>query len=175
MKGVICEILIFVSVLFSCTQQEVLKKEMDLTKSVIQNDDGSIFLHIEKADCYVDINNPVSNTAEWNVSISKKGKYNIWLSSLVRDTATFQYFNSVHINILDDIIETRPNCDKVVFNSADTSFQNFRVESFMGSMNIKDTGFLSVQVISDKIFLVNKQDVRFDTRLLSVTLTPASR
>ena len=35
--------------------------------------DGTLALNIENATCYSDVVNPSSNTAEWNVVVSKTG------------------------------------------------------------------------------------------------------
>ena len=95
--------------------------------------------------------NPSSNTAEWNVVVSKSGRFNVWLSSATKDTTDLKYKNSVMLSILDNRFEALPECDKIIQNSIDVSYPYFRADSFMGSLYIQDTGVYNVQVISEKI------------------------
>ena len=41
--------------------------------TILQEADGTIALNMENATCYSDNVNPSSNTAEWNVVVSKPG------------------------------------------------------------------------------------------------------
>jgi hypothetical protein len=138
-----------------------------------QQDDGTISLKIDKAECYSDVVNPSSNTAEWQVVVSRSGRYNVWLSSATKDTTDLQYKNSVRLNIHDEQLEAKPLCDKVIQNSGDVSKPYFRADSFMGSLYIQDTGHYNIQVISDKILPDRHATSSEDhTKLLSVFLTP---
>jgi hypothetical protein len=146
---------------------------------VLQQKDGSISLKVDKADCYSDIENPSGNTAEWNVSVSKSGRFDIWLSSATKDTTDLKYENSVMLSILDSRIEAHPACDNIILNSSDVSYPYFRADSFMGSVFIQDTGSYNIQLISEKILpknlnIVESADTEV-TKLLSVSLTPALR
>ena len=144
-----------------------------------QQNDGTIALMVEKADCYHDMVNPESNTAEWNVIVSKSGRYNVWLSSATRDTTNLNYKNSVKLNIHDSRLEGKPGCDKIILNSSDVAYPYFRADSFMGSLYLKDTGLYNIQIISDKIVPkdYNKAGsaASDDSKLLSVILTPTTR
>lgn len=170
-----------VALLYSCNKSGE-KKEADnqLVKNrITQQEDGTISLKVEKADCYHDNVNPSGNTAEWNVVVSKSGRFNVWLSSATRDTTNLKYKNSVMLSILDNRLEAKPACDKIIHNSADVSYPYFRADSFMGSLYIQDTGIYNIQVISEKILPVdyNKDasTASDDSKLLSVFLTPAVR
>ena len=144
---------------------------------ILQQKDGTISLKVDKADCYQDKENPATNTAEWNVVVSKSGRFNIWLSSSTKDTTDLKYNNSVMLSILDNRIEAHPSIDKIIHNSSEVNYPYFRADSFIGSMYIQDTGLFNVQIISEKIVPrgVQKSDSRNDdnSKLLSVFLTPA--
>lgn len=166
---------------YSCNntgvQKEVTSKNVQ--NQILQQDDGTISLKVDKADCYSDLVNPASNTAEWNVVVSKSGRYNVWLSSATKDTTDLKYMNSVMLNIRDNTLEAHPACDRIVHNSSDVKFPYFRADSFMGSLYIQDTGTYNIQVISDKIIPQNSKNnessVAENTRLLSVFFTPTTR
>jgi hypothetical protein len=144
---------------------------------IIQQEDGTISLKVDKADCYQDKDNPATNTAEWNVVVSKSGRYNVWLTSSTRDTTDLKYHNSVMLSILDNRIEARPSINKIIHNSTEVSYPYFRADSFIGEMYIQDTGLFNVQIISEKIIPKDpkKSDAKNDdtSKLLSVFLTPA--
>jgi hypothetical protein len=146
---------------------------------ILQQDDGTISLKVDNADCYHDNVNPSSNTAEWNVMVSKTGRFNVWLSSATKDTTNLKYEHSVMLSILDNRLEANPGCDKIVRNSKDVDFPYFRADSFMGSLYIQDTGLFNVQIISEKIlpdnFNKTKSPLSEDSRLLSVFFTPITR
>jgi len=146
---------------------------------ILQQQDGTISLKVDKADCYQDKVNPSSNTAEWNVVVSKSGRFNVWLSSATKDTTDLNYNTSVKLNILDNRLEVHPACDKIIHNSVDVSYPYFRADSFLGSLYIQDTGLYNIQIISEKI--VPKGNVNEETsgsgnsKLLSVFLTPITQ
>jgi len=146
---------------------------------ISQQADGTISLKVEKAECYHDNVNPSTNTAEWNVRVSKSGRYNVWLSSATKDTTNLKYQHSVMLSILDNRLEAHPGCDKIVQNSKDVVYPYFRADSFMGSLYIQDTGLFNIQLISEKILpenILKAQSAQTDdSRLLSVSLTPITR
>ncbi len=119
--------------------------------SVIQQEDGTLSLNMEKATCYNDEVNPSSNTAEWNVVVSKPGRFNVWLSSATKDTTDLSYMNSVKISLLDNQLEVDPACDKIVRNSNEVSYPYYRADSYMGSFYISEPGQYNIQVISEKV------------------------
>lgn len=175
--------MIGITLFYSC-KNEVKSggdKKVTTENKIRQQEDGSISLKVDKAECYQDMSNPSSNTAEWSVLISKSGRFNVWLSSATKDTTNLQYKNAVMLSILDSRIEALPACDKVVHNSNEVNFPYFRADSFMGSLYIKDTGLYNIQVISEKIIpenLIsssNQSSAEYNSRLLSVSLTPTTR
>lgn len=151
-------------------------RNKSVQNKIIQDQDGTISLKVDKADCYQDAVNPSSNTAEWSVKVSKSGRFNVWLSSATKDTTDLKYTNSVMLNILDKRIEAHPLCDKIIRNSSDVSYPYFRADSFLGSLYIQDTGLFNIQIISEKIITKNigagtASDAE-NSKLLSVFLTP---
>lgn len=150
-----------------------------LENAVVQEADGTLALNMEKAVCYSDQINPSSNTAEWNVVVSKPGTYKVWLSSATRDTTQLNYNNSVRISFLDKLLEVDPEIDKVVLNSEDVSYPYFRADSYAGNFYISEPGEYSLQVISEKVLPKeawnNRSESENDTRLVSVILTPMTR
>jgi hypothetical protein len=163
---------------YSCNNNGEQKKEMSQVdqNTILQQKDGTISLKVDKAECYHDLVNPSSNTAEWNFVVSKSGRFNVWLSSATKDTTELQYKNKVMLSLLDNRLEAKPGCDKIVHNSSDVSYPYFRADSFIGSLYIQDTGLYYIQVISEKIL---PEDAKKDesstleeTKLLSVFLTP---
>lgn len=165
----------------SCSNPDQHKLRPDRLgiNKVLQQADGSIALHVKKAECYRDKVNPSSNTAEWNVVVSKSGRFNVWLTSATIDTINLEYHNTVLLSVQDNRLEAQPAIDKVVRNSSDVNYPYFRADSFMGSLYIQDTGLYAVQIISDKILPEhNVNDITSaseKTRLLSVCLTPVFR
>ena len=146
---------------------------------VLQQADGSISLKVDNADCYSDLSNPSSNTAEWDVLITKSGRFDVWLSSATKDTTKLEYKNPVLLSIHDNRLEMHPECDKVVHNSSDVSYPYFRADSFMGSLYIQDTGHYNIQIISDKIIpqedINDESSLSESSKILSVLLTPVNR
>jgi hypothetical protein len=147
--------------------------------TVKQEPDGTFALSMESATCYSDIANPSSNTAEWNVFVTKPGTYKVWLSSATKDTTDLSYINSVKITLLDKYIEVDPEIDKVVLNSSDVSYPYFRADSYAGSFYFSEPGEYSIQVISEKVLTKEAMNSSSsgpdDTKLMSVILTPMTR
>jgi hypothetical protein len=169
------------TLIYSCnnTGEQRENKRNLFQNKIRQKDDGTISLMVDKADCYHDMINPESNTAEWNVVVSKSGRYNVWLSSATIDTTDLKYKNSVRLNILDNRFESLPVCNKVIHNSSDVTYPYYRADSFMGSLYLKDTGLYNIQIISDKIvpkdYRKDGSDISDESKLLSVFLTPIVR
>jgi len=166
---------------YSCKNSGGQKEpEMKIIENkILQQSDGTISLKVEKADCYRDMVNPSSNTAEWNVVVSKSGRFNVWLSSATKDTTDLKYSNSVKLNILENRFEVRPGCDKIIRNSGDVTYPYFRADSFVGSLYIQDTGLFNVQIISEKIvpgdIKKGESSTAENSKLLSVFFTPVIR
>jgi len=165
--------------LYSCNNITINKdSEASDKNKIVQKDDGTISLNVEKAECYHDEENPSTNTAEWNVVVSKTGRYNVWLSSATKDTTDLEYDHSVMLSVLDNRIEALPEVDRVIQNSNDVTFPYFRADSYMGELFIQDTGIFNIQVISEKIVPESKESGLSDdpgSKLISVFFTPAVR
>ncbi len=173
-------ILVAVVLVWSCNRsQEHSMGKFRSENKIVQQEDGTISLKLDNAQCYSDKSNPSSNTAEWNVVVSKSGRYNVWLSSATTDTTDLHYNNSVMLNILDHRIEAHPECDKVVRNSSEVSYPYFRADSFMGSLYLQDTGLYNIQVISEKIvpddYKPDESSKAENSKLISVLITPTTR
>lgn len=164
------------SLLWSCGNKADMKVAEN---AVLQQEDGTLALDMEKATCYNDEFDPSSNTAEWNVVISKPGRFKVWLSSATKDTTELSYVNSVKISLLDNQLEVDPACDKIVLNSDKVSYPYFRADSYMGSFYISEAGEYNIQVISEKVLPREAMNTitsgHDDTRLMSVILSPNTR
>lgn len=180
-RNIFVGMMVIAVILFnSCNNNTKSEIQISVNKNkILQKEDGSISLKVDKAECYSDKDNPASNTAEWNVFVSKSGRFDVWLSSATKDTTDLKYKNSVMLSILDNRLEARPACDNIILNSSDVSYPYFRADSFLGSVFIQDTGLYNIQLISEKILPRNNAMVEpADTeasKLLSVSLTPATR
>jgi hypothetical protein len=165
--------------LWSCGHLGDTKNLKDAENRITQQEDGTISLKLEKAACYSDVVNPSSNTAEWNVVISKPGRFKVWLSSATKDTTDLSYANSVKISLMDNQLEVNPVCDKIVQNSSDVPYPYFRADSYMGSFYISEPGEYNIQVISEKVTSKNARSQSSspadNTKLMSVILTPMTR
>jgi hypothetical protein len=175
--AVLIGIILFVSCNSGVGSDE--NKKMVAENKILQQKDGTISLKIDKAECYHDVVNPSSNTAEWNVVVSKSGRYDVWLSSATTDTTDLKFKNSVLLSIRDNRFEKLPVINRVVQNSSDVARPYYQADSFIGSLYIQDTGVYSVQVISDKILPKNLKSGGSSeddpTKILSVSLTPVKR
>jgi len=172
-------LIVGVSFFYCCKNEGNQKtiKNFEAEHTILQGKDGTISLKVNNADCYQDIVDPSSNTAEWNVVISKSGRYDVWLSSATKDTTNLQYKNSVMLSILENRLEARPACDRIIHNSQDVAYPYFRADSFIGTLYIQDTGLCNIQVISEKIlpkkYSKDNSSPEENSALLSVILTPA--
>jgi len=173
---IICMILLFV---WSCTQNKSIKNSQVAENGVLQQEDGTISLKLEKAAFYRDATNPSNNTAEWDMVISKPGRFKVWLSSATKDTMDLSFSNSVRINLLDDNLVVYPSCDKIVQNSGDVPYHYYRADSYMGTISVSEPGEYNIQLISEKVTANNASNESStqmdDTKLMSVILTPLTR
>ena len=160
---------------WSCGHVENKKETSGSGNKVVQEENGTVSLDLEKAGCYTDIRDPSNNTADWNVVISKPGRFKVWLSSATKDTANLRYTHSVRISLLDNHLEGNPACDKIVHNANEVDYPYFRADSYMGSVYVSEPGEYNIQVISEKITSKNMNTQLADTKLLSVMLTPEIR
>jgi hypothetical protein len=168
-------VIISATLLLSCNNAQTNNSDFFPKNKITQQPNGSIALHVEEAECYRDEDDPSTNTAEWNVVVSKSGRFDVWLSSATIDTVELGYKNKVLLNVHNNVLEIKPVANKVVKNAAEVKSPYFRADSFMGSMHIQDTGLYLVQIISDKILSDDIHEVNEKTKLLSVILTPVFR
>lgn len=173
--------IIFLSIIpvWSCSHIGGAKDSHDTENRILQQKDGTVSLILDKAARYCDAGNPSNNTADWNIVISKPGRFKVWLSSATRDTSDLNYANLVRISLLDNQLEANPVCDKIVRNSQDVPSSYFRADSYIGSVYVSEPGEYNIQIISEKV-IAKEDDSQStspadDTRLMSVILTPSTR
>ncbi len=164
---------------YSCSSNgnEKIKSEQLSENKIMQNEDGTISLDLKEAACYSNMEDPSGNTAEWDVVVSKAGRYDVWLSSFTKDSTNLKYKNPVKVSVDDTRIEAHPEVDKISQNSSDGGLHYYTADSFMGSMFIQDTGLVSFQVISEKILPQdyswnNGNTNKDDSKLISIHLKP---
>jgi hypothetical protein len=178
-KNLTFSIYLVLLTIWSCSHHGNSKDSKEAENRIVQQADGTVSLKLEKAVCYSDATNPTNNTADWNVVISKPGRFKVWLSSATKDTSGLGYLSTVKVDILDDHFEVNPAIDKIVRNSGDVPNSYFRADSYVGSFYVQEPGEYNIQVISDKVKAKNswsKGHPRIDdTMLMSVILTPAIR
>jgi hypothetical protein len=164
---------------WSCGRLGKTKDLQEADNRIIQQNDGTVSLILDKAARYSDSSNPSNNTADWNVVISTQGRYKVWLSSATKDTSNLRYANTVKISLMNERLEANPACDKVVRNSSEVNYPYYRADSYMGSIYFSEPGEYNIQVISEKVFAKEEHSqansVADDTRLMSVILTPTTR
>ena len=164
---------------WSCGHVGIKKDLNEAENRILQQKDGTVSLILDKAACYSDLATPSNNTADWNVVISKPGRFKVWLSSATKDTSDLNYGSSVKISLLDDRLEVNPVCDKIVRNSSDVHYPYFRADSYMGSIYVSEPGEYNIQLISEKVIARNagsyNTSLADDTKLMSVILTPITR
>jgi hypothetical protein len=164
---------------YSCSnsRNENIKSDQLSENTILQNEDGTISLELKEAACYSDMEDPAGNTAEWDVVVSKTGRYDVWISSFTKDSTDLNYKNPVKVSVDDTRIEAHPEVDKIIENSSDGELRYYTADSFMGSMFIQDTGLINFQVISEKILPKdynwnNGNSNQDDSKLISIHLTP---
>jgi hypothetical protein len=162
---------------WSCSHTE--SKKVEAENRILQQKDGTVSLILDKATCYNDDANPSNNTADWNIVISKPGRFKVWLSSATKDTSDLKYSSSVRISLLDDLLEAHPACDKVIRNSDDVHYPYYRADSYIGSVFVSEPGEYNIQLISEKvtakIVASSITALANETKLMSVILTPMTR
>lgn len=173
--------LAFLLILNSCVNSGRNGEKFVLSagQKVLPQEDGTFSLSLEKAAFYKNEIDPSSNTAEWNIVVSKPGRYNVWLSSATKDTMNLSYTNSVKIDLADERLEAKPIGDKIVLDANEVKYPYYRADSFMGTIYIQEAGEYNLQVISEKVTNKGaKAEVALsedNTKLMSVILTPLTR
>jgi len=173
--------IVIILILNSCGNhnQNSLRNGLSDTGKILQQEDGTLSLSLEKAAFYRDEIDPSCNTAEWNIVVSKPGRYNVWLSSATKDTMNLSYSSPVKIDLADERLEAKPIGDKIVLNANEVKFPYYRADSYMGTFYIQEAGEYNLQVISEKVLNKGaKTEVspsEDNTKLMSVILTPMTR
>jgi len=171
--------LILTGISSSCSNNKNSKDPASGRNMIHQQDDGSYFLKLEDAACYVDQTDPSGNTAEWKFEVPGPGRYKVWLSSATIDTLNLRYSNPVKVNLLDNQLIKSPECDRIIRNSDDVNHPYYRTDSYMGSFYFPEPGEYNIQVISEKVTKINKTSqnntIEENTKLVSLILTPANR
>lgn len=171
----------FLIVLNSCGNSgpKIADNNSNESEKILQQEDGTLSLAIEKASFYKNEVDPSCNTAEWNIVVSKPGRYSVWLSTATKDTMNLRYTNSVKINLDDERLEAKPIGDRIVLNANEVKYPYYRADSYMGSFYIQEAGEYNLQVISEKVGSTDvKPEVKpseESTKLMSVILTPMTR
>lgn len=144
---------------------------------IVQKLDGNIFLSLKDAYLLYDEDNPHTNTAEWGFTVNSKGRYEVWLSSLTRDTMNLSYNVPVVVHFGDKRLEIQPVGNEIVLDDDHVSKPYFRADSRIGSILIEDTGHYNIQIVSEKV-LPCKGDNDLDavnTILDQIILRPQER
>lgn len=141
---------------------------------VMQQENGIVSLEMNKAGRYTDEVNPKNNTADWNVVISKPGRFTVWLSSTTKDTADLKR-EAVRISMLDNQLDGTPQKVTIVPNEGSVHSPYIRTESFMGTVYVPEPGEYNIQVISEKVIADNMNTQFADTKFIALILTPEMR
>ena len=176
-KKSIMLITVLITMLFcSCNNQGNTKNIHNAENRILQQEDGSVLLKLVEAARYCDASNPSSNTAEWDIEISKPGRYSVWLTSATKDTMNLKYVNPVRICLSDTLLEVKPVGDNIMEDSVDVPSSYFRADSYLGSLLFPKPGEYKIQIISEKVVTdyssANNIPQTYDTMLMSVHLTP---
>jgi hypothetical protein len=171
----------FVLGLSSCgnSAPDSAENSSDTSKKILQQEDGTFALSLEKAAFYRNEVDPSCNTAEWYIVVSKPGRYSVWLSSATKDTMNLSYASPVKINLEDERIEAKPIGDKIVLNAREVKYPYYRADSYMGTFYIQEAGEYNLQVISEKVLNADIKPetahAENNTKMMSVILTPMTR
>ena len=142
--------LVFVALVFSCRNASV-QKDARNASGASGKDDNSVFLKIEDAALVQDETHPDSNTAEWSFKVNQPGRYEVWLSSITRDTMNMGFDSVVIITAGDSRIQKMPVGDDIIAEATDIQAPWFRADSEMGSVFFSKPGEYAIQIISEKV------------------------
>jgi len=142
--------LIVAVVAFSCKNSSVRSVAANDTKATAAAE-SSVSLKIEDAALVEDENDPDSNTAEWSFKVDHAGRYEVWLSSVTRDTLNMGFDTVVTITAGDSRLEKLPLGDKIIADATNAEGYRFKAESEMGSVFFNAPGDYTIQIISEKI------------------------
>lgn len=135
-----------------------------------------VILRISDAALIQVDSNPRYNTAEWHFMVQKAGRYDVWLSSLTRDTMHLKFDDNVIITAGDSRLDKKPIGDEIVTGDNSVKAPWYRADSHMGSIFFSKPGEYQVQVISDKVerYASDLSDLSVDkgTLISSLILKP---
>ena len=154
MKKVFLSVVAVCAVVFSVGCNREPKAETEVLPSeneVVQQSDGNIFLDIDDAYLLSDEMNPSRNTAEWRFKVKSTGRYEVWLTSLTRDTMDLHYDIPVIVTFEDKRISEKPVGNEIILDDRDVQKPYYRADSRIGSIYIEDPGQYNIQIISDKL------------------------
>ena len=149
------------------------QEKRESENKILQQENGTVSLELEKAGRYCDLTNPSNNTADWNVVISKPGRFKVWLTSATKDTSDLKFMNTLRISLLDNQLEGNLAVHKIVPDAGNPQY--FKADSYMGSVYVSEPGEYNIQMISEKVTAKNMNTQMADTKLMSVVLTPEIR
>ena len=118
---------------------------------IVQKSDGRILLSLEDAYLLNDKKFPKRNTAEWNFTVTDKGRYEVWLISYTKDTMNLSYDKPVIVHFGDTRLEALPIGNEIVLGDNRVEEPYYRADSRIGSILIEDTGNYNIQIISEKV------------------------
>ncbi len=166
-------------ILISCNNQNNKNENANADNIVLQQEDGTVILKLDNAECYSNEVDPSSNTAEWNVAISNPGRYKIWISSATKDTLDLNYTHKIKVNLQDSQLDVKPEYSKIIQNSEDVKYPYFQADSYMGTFYISEPGEYIIQIISELIVSEGPRAqisaVTEGIKLMSLVLTPSTR
>ena len=136
--------------LWSCNSVDG-NKESEAEDTIVQAEDGSIFLSLKDAYVLQDVSNPKRNTAEWRFTVINKGRYEVWLTSHTKDTMNLEYEKPVIVHFGDKRLEAQPVGNEIVLDDAEVDKPYYRADSRIGSILIEDSGSYNLQFISEKV------------------------
>ena len=143
--------LVFVFAVSACQNKGGSNDEnKDVKSGKTANSEGVTLLIKDAALIQVD-SNPGYNTAEWEFTVNKAGRYDVWLSSLTCDTAHLRFDDNVVITAGDTRLAKIPVGDEIVKDDRSVKEPWYRADSHMGSIFFSEPGEYQVQVISDKV------------------------
>jgi hypothetical protein len=162
--------------LFVSCKNSTVTKDVKIAANESSKQNSGILLKIEDAALVQDEANPKSNTAEWSFNVEHPGRYEVWLSSITRDTMNMGFDTAVTITAGDSRIEKLPLGDDIVLNAGDIKAPWYRADSEMGTFFFDAPGEYIVQVISEKVknpvAAEQTKDIEKETMIKSVILKP---
>ncbi len=133
-----------------------------------------VTLLLKDADLMQVDSNPEYNTAEWRFEVKEPGRYDVWLSSITRDTSHLLFAENVTITAGDTRLEKRPVGDEIITDDKDVKSPWVRADSHMGSVFFSEPGEYQVQIISDRVLppSARKDNINERTLINSLILKP---